>query len=324
LQLTREYFSTGELKMEQRVTQDGDYTMNYRYSRLGRLLGYTDVLRQEQSYEYDAQGRLQKTQLGTTVSTFAYDSLGQTAKIHTSDSVSGQSVGTTLKYDEFGREILRTFDLNGVEQTLSQVYNDVDGLKQRTLKQGAAVLRDELYEYDLRGRLTNYNCTGTEPPVDPYGKAITRQVFTFDALDNLTLVMTHFEGVFNRARYFYENEDKTQLSQVTNTHADYPSPIDLAYNMDGHLIRDEESRTLEYDALGRLTHVSGLPGETPGSYRYDPLDTMTGVNGEGGQEQRFYQDGELANQIKGDTSSTFMRGDKVVLAERQAGAGPKS
>ncbi|MCX2899612.1 RHS repeat domain-containing protein [Pseudomonas mandelii] len=70
LALSRTYYSTGELKSEKRVVVDGEYTMDYQYSRLGRLLGYTDVLRQTQGYEYDGQGRLTKTQLGTTASTF--------------------------------------------------------------------------------------------------------------------------------------------------------------------------------------------------------------------------------------------------------------
>jgi len=43
-----------------------------------------------------------------------------------------------------------------------------------------------------------------------------------------------------------------------------------------------------------------------------------------GNERRFYRNGELANQIQGDDSSTFLRGEGVVLAEHQAGAGPKS
>jgi YD repeat-containing protein len=326
LKLTRDYYSTGELKSESRAVKDGEntseYTMNYQYSRLGRLLGYTDVLRQEQSYEYDPQGRLKETQLGTTVSKFTYDSLGQTATINTSDS--GQVVGITLEYDEFGRETLRTFDLNGVGQTLSQAYNDVDCLTQRTLKEGDTVLRCETYQYDLRGRLTIYECTGTQPPVDPYNKAISKQVFTFDAMDNLTLVMTHFGEEQNRARYWYENPDKTQLSKVTNNHADYPQEILLKYNVDGHLICDEESRTLEYDALGRLIEVRGESGGLDGSYDYDPLDTVSGVSNEGGQEHRFYKGDELTTQISGSIRSSFMRGDNKVLAEHQAGVVPKS
>ncbi|MGE8065832.1 RHS repeat-associated core domain-containing protein [Pseudomonas sp. NPDC089569] len=68
-----------------------------------------------------------------------------------------------------------------------------------------------------------------------------------------------------------------------------------------------------------------MPGETPSGYRYDPLDTLSGVDsGDGAQSQRFYRDGDLANQVQGANSSTFMRGDGVVLAEHQAGADPKS
>jgi RHS repeat-associated protein len=325
LQLTREYYSTGEPKSERRIVEGNEYTMHYRYSRLGRLCAYTDVLEQEQRYQYDAQGRLEQTQLGTTVSTFAYDALGQTARIHTHDSLSGQSVGITLEYDEFGRETLRIFDLDGVEQQLSQVYNDVDGLKQRTLRQGAVVLRDESYVYDLRGRLTDYTCTGTQPPIDPYNKPISSQVFSFDALDNIKSVLTSFPGGTNTATYTYDTvSDPTQLLSVANDHADYPSSIELEYNLDGHLIRDEASRTLEYDPLGRLVSVSGPAGEPPAGYSYDPLDTLAGLDDGSGKEQRFYQDGELTSQVKGANSSTFLRADGVVLAEHQAGADPKS
>ena len=322
--LTREYYSTGEPKREKRTVAQGEYTMDYRYSRLGRLLGYTDVLRQEQTYRYDAQGRLVHTQLGTTSSTFTYDLLGRPETITTSDTGSGQSVGVTLDYDEFDRETLREFDLDGVKQQMTQKYNDVDGLALRTLKEGTVVLRDETYGYDLRGRLTTYNCVGTQRPVDPYGKTITSQVFSFSPVDNLQLVLTTFDGGSNRAIYTYDTVDPTQLRKVVNTDVDYPAEILLDYNADGHLIRDEANRTLEYDALGRLISVSALPGETPGSYHYDPLDTLAGVNDGGGQEQRFYQDGSLANQIKGANSSTFIRGEDVVLAELKAGADPKS
>jgi RHS repeat-associated protein len=106
---------------------------------------------------------------------------------------------------------------------------------------------------------------------------------------------------------------------VTNTHECYPPEINLMYNLDGHLISDEVGRTLEYDALGRLTDVSGLPGETPSHYRYDPLNTVVGQD----DEQRYYQDGELATRIQGEQRNTVMRANGNALAERQEGADPK-
>jgi len=100
--------------------------------------------------------------------------------------------------------------------------------------------------------------------------------------------------------------------------------IELKYDADGHMIRDEKNRELEYDSLGRLTEVSALPGETPSGYSYDPVDKLVGRDGSGDQEQRFYRNGDLVNQIQGSSSSTFMSGQGVVLAEQQVGDGPKS
>ncbi|PPA00682.1 hypothetical protein C4E44_28615 [Pseudomonas sp. MWU12-2312b] len=229
-----------------------------------------------------------------------------------------------MEYDGFGRETKRTFDLNGTLQTLTQVYNAVDQLVQRTLREGQSLLRDETYGYDPRGRLIEYQCEGPLAPEDPYGKVIVSQVFRFDARDNLTRVITDSTDGSNVAVYFYEGDDPVQLTRVTNTGADYPAEIKLEYDEDGHLVRDECGRLLEYDALGRLISVSALPGETPSDYRYDPLDTLSSRDSGGGKDQRFYQNGALANQIQGTNSSTFMRGEGVVLAEHQAGAGPKS
>ncbi len=314
-QLDRDYYSTGLLKSEKRISEGSEYTMHYQYSRLGRLLSYTDVLGQEQTNQYDDKGRLTQTSLGTLCSDFTYDALGRTASITTHDSAGGQHVAINLEYDELGREVLRTFDLNGTEQCMVQAYDDVDDMIKRTLSDGAGTLRDEDYRYDKRGRLVGYDCAGPQQPVDAYGNHITGQIFSFDGINNLTLVMTMFEGESNRARYFYEGADPAQLTRVTNT-VYTPEELRLVYDLDGNLILDEAGRTLTYDPLGRLIEVS-----TPGAgihYRYDPQDQLAGETRDGDQDQRFYRDGALANQLGGSQSSTFMRGDGYLLAEQQS------
>jgi RHS repeat-associated protein len=313
ISLSRDYFTTGELKSEQR-TQGADtpFDMQYRYSLEGRLLTFTDVLGQVQTHDYDDAGRLTATVLGTTTAQFTYDGLGRIKTIVTTDSASKQHVGIALDYDEFGRETKRTFDLNGTEQTLSQVYDDKDALVQKTLREGSQVLRDEAYAYDLRGRLIEYTCAGSQPPTDPYGQLICAQTFEYDALDNLTLVKTGS----NAATYLYETPgDPTQLTRVTNTDAAYPPQIVLEYDADGNLIADEAGRTLEYDALGRLLSVSSRDGGDPGHYRFDPLDTLASTADGGSTEQRFYQTGDLANTIKDGKGTTFLRGGGVLLGE---------
>ncbi|WP_449126261.1 RHS repeat domain-containing protein [Pseudomonas viridiflava] len=315
--LGREYFSNGELKSETRTSGTEVHTMHYLYSLEGRLLEYKDVLGQVQTYTYDSYGRIQKTELQDAISgTFFHDPLGQVQRIET---VSGeQQVMTALEYDDFGRETQRSFDLDGVIQVMTQVWDNTDQLKQRTLKQGDTLLRDEVYSYDSRGRLTGYTCSGSQPPVDAYGKAITSQLFRFDILDNMTQVRTVFDGGSNIATYHFENDkDPTQLSRVSNSYPDYPAEIKLLYDADGNLLQDEAKRTLTYDALNRLTSVSA-PGGGPvdtGDYRYDPLDTLSGH----GDDQRFYNAGQLSTRLTGDKPCSYLRGGPHLLADTDKG-----
>lgn len=159
-QLSREYYSTGELKSETRTHGSDVYAMHYRYSRQGRLMAYTDVLNQTQTCEYDAAGRLRQTTLGQTVATFTYDELSQVKQIETVDGQ--QYLTVDLEYDDAGRETKRTFDLSGVIQVMTQEFDLSDQLKLRILSEGSTLLRNEAYTYDARGRLTRYSCAGTQ------------------------------------------------------------------------------------------------------------------------------------------------------------------
>ncbi|WCM48895.1 hypothetical protein OH720_17915 [Pseudomonas sp. WJP1] len=332
LKLSREYFTNGEIKSETREQADAPpLSMYYHYSRQARLLKYTDVLEQVQTYVYKKlTGQLESTTLGTTTSKFCYNSLGQTVWIETVDGK--QRLEIKLTYDDQGREVLREFDF-GADQTqqLSQVYNEVDQLVQRILKEGETVLRDETYEYDVRGRLFVYQCSGTQQPVDPHNRPIEMQSFIFDEVDNLLRVDTwspdtdNAPGGRNRANYTYSTDDPAQLIKVVSKfESDPEQTIYLDYDADGNLLHDEVGRSLGYDDLGRLISVSASPGEDPSDYRYDSLDKMASQSTGGSEQQRFYQGDNLVNLRDATNSSTFVTANGVVLAEHQAGAGPKS
>ena len=319
-ELERDYFASGELKEERRVQGGETYAMQYQYSLDGLLLSYTDVVGATQTWTYDSSGRLESTKAGTLVSTFTYNALGQTASIETVDSAQAQSLRISLEYDDVGREVLRSFVLpGGVEQQLAQAYDAADHLQQRTLREGSTLLRDETFEYDPRGRLELYTATGPNSPLDPQGKQIQSQSFKFDALDNLTEVTTVFAGGSNIALYEYNGEDPVQLSAVSNSHADYPARIELDYDANGNLTVDEAGRLLDYDALGRLLSVSAA-GDAPAvDYGYDALDSLTNSQSTEGKEQRFYRDGQLANQLRGEEQRSFVRAGEHLLAEHQSG-----
>ena len=285
-ELTRDYFSTGELKLETRTVGNESWSMTYGASLQGRALTYQDVLGQTQHYKYDTAGRLEKTWLGGLSTTFSYDELGNLKSYKTCDGVEGEDEAacvqwllTELEYDDLGREKLRRFTFPDSVQELTQEYSALDQLTLRVLSEGGEILREENYDYDLRGRLEGYTCTGPLAPQDPCGKTIREQQFAFDRIDNITWVYTAFDGdegkqESNEATYLFGNEaDPAQLTGIENTHADYPAPVTLSYDPDGNMISDEQGRRLDYDPLGRLASVELLDGTVAG-YGYDALDRL--------------------------------------------------
>ena len=158
----------------------------------------------------------------------------------------------------YGREILRTFDLSGVEQTLQQEYDEVDNLTSRVLSEGAQIIRDERYSYDARGRLEVYECTGSQPPIDPFGKPINTQIFIFDELDNITEVTTLYaDGGTHNAVYQFTSLDPVQLTSFSySVDGGERTIVELVYDENGNLVEDEAGRLMAYDELNRLRSVS--------------------------------------------------------------------
>ncbi|WP_338473794.1 RHS repeat-associated core domain-containing protein [Pseudomonas sp. MS646] len=339
IELGRTYDDQGQIKTETRTVTDvaEPYEMTYVHSRLGRLIRYHDVTGQVQSFEYDrTNGRLTHTQLAEPGansyirSDFTYNDQGLMARIATVDAAN-TSATIELEYDAQGRETLRTFHLNGSRSWLKQCWNSLDQIEQRELSEGASVgetvLRNETYRYELRGRLEEYRCEGPQVPADPFGNPMSRQLFFFDALDNHEEVRTTFKkgqaSESNTARFFYENLDPVQLTRVTNSHADYPD-IELEYDANGNLIKDEEGRTLVYDLLSRLVEVSGSGSDDTRTYGYDGGDQLSVSANDTDREQQFYRDGKPVNSVGAAQSRTYVSVEGVPLAERQEGALPKS
>lgn len=288
----RSYFSTGDVDTETR-TIDGEaqpFVMKYRYSLLGRLESYTDVLGQEQTYDYDEYGRLASTHLAGVNATFTYNAFGLTESYTTEEG--GRRLITTLKYNEFDLETRRTFDFGDVIQTLHQSYNDVDGMSRRTLTEGPEgsekVLRDEHYGYDTRDRLTDYTCKGKDdvsmpeqPPEDPWGNKIYSQLFLFDAVNNITLLTTTDtkQGIHRTTYHFKNDADPAQLTAYTHLPDGGSAQVfDLKYNDYGCMTKDGQGLIMTYNAMNQL-----ITAERDGlvqTYSYDAKDVLSGTGGE--------------------------------------------
>jgi len=310
----RSYFTTGEVENETRTIDGVPFKMKYRYSLLGRLEGYTDVLNQEQVYSYDAYGRLKETSLAGVKATFTYNDFGLIESYTTEEG--GRKLITSLAYNEFDLETRRSFDFGDKIQTLEQWYNDVDGMSQRTLTEGPTgsetVLRDEHYVYDLNDRLTIYTCKGKDddtmpeqPPEDPWGNKIYSQTFTFDAVNNIkTLTTTDTDKGLHRTRYDFNNTaDPAQLTGFIHVPAGKPQQqYTLEYDDYGNMISDGQGLTMRYNAFNQLTSAK-RDGEEQ-AYLYDAKDILSGTGPElDGAAQAYHEDLVLKIKSKRDAEA---------------------
>ncbi|MCU1763733.1 type IV secretion protein Rhs [Pseudomonas sp. 14P_8.1_Bac3] len=317
-----EYDRAGRLKREASTVGADEKAASYTYSLGGRPLSCIDVLGETHATDYDDAGRPRSFKHRALNATFSYNTLGQLMTIDTRAAKAQRSLVTRLAYDDFGREVSRTFELGGgVTQVLSSTYTLANKLAQKTLKQDQQVLRSERFTYDCRGRLSLYECEGTQRPRDAQGKEIRRQRYVFDALDNILTLETEFPDGVNLATFEYLASDPTQLTNIRNSHPDYPAPAVLRYDPNGHLIEDEQRRKLAYDPLGRFTQVTDATDEVIRTFYYDARDQLVELSQPSGPAtRRFYQKGRHSNEIRGARKRTLLRSAGVLLGQDRQGS----
>ncbi|OCR22899.1 hypothetical protein AFK24_21960 [Pseudomonas syringae] len=258
-QQQRNYSPSGKLASDS-LSEEGQISLAtvQRNSLNGLPMLYVNASGVKQMIRYDALCRIAQVEQGTVKADYAYDQQGRVCRIDTLDAQSQRKLVTELEYDDFGREVRRvlTVDSNQPEE-LSQQFNESDKLIRRSLRRGSSLVRDEVFAYDVRGRLERYQCDGEHLPVDCCGKAILRQTYTFDELDNIRQLKTEFAQGENVSTYEYEYSDKTQLSRVRHSHPDYAmQEATFTYDRDGNQLNDEHGRRMIYDDLGRLASVA--------------------------------------------------------------------
>ncbi len=265
LEKTLDYYASGLLKTETWKNASGpERSASHRHSLLGAAQSYTNVFGVQQVVTHDALDRPKKLTHGTLTAELTYDSFGRVHRIDTREGL--QSMVTDIVFDDFGREVSRTFTAVAGGKTVTQVlgmrYDHSGRLERRKLEQAGEVLRQEEFTYDERGRLVNYLCSGSQPPVDPWGKPIGRQQFRFDAYDRILSITTRFPGGSNTTRYDYEETDPAQLTRIVHSHPHYPSDLhDMQWDGAGRLVGDERGRTLHWNRHNQLIEVAAPAGE---------------------------------------------------------------
>lgn len=307
-----EYLPSGLISKESVCIKNGpEYSAVSAYSMAGRLLSYTDANGQRQEMQYDNQGRPQKLVQGALNVTYAYD---DTSRLSVSsvqkEHEGGTCLTTHLTYDDFSREIGRmVYKGNETLYELIQTYYETGHVNTRRLEDArGSLLRQESFQYDEHDRLVDYQCQGPQSPSNEKGLQLQRQSFVFGSYDNLTQVTSVFQdGSQNVAKYLYNAQDVTQATRITNTHPSYDTQVDLEYDQNGCLTRDDQLNRLEYDAMNRLTAVKDQNGNIRSQYHYDASGKLVGQVIPGKAEYHLhYRENMLVGFTSGDKQVSYV------------------
>ncbi|KAM0247112.1 hypothetical protein ACHAQJ_009967 [Trichoderma viride] len=306
------YLRSGLLKHATIKTSDTQMlSTESTYSMAGKVLSYTNVHGEKQTYAYDGFGRLRELTQGGVKATIEYDKSNRPYTSCVLDEATQRSVTTLREYDDFGREIVRTVS-QGTETMyrLTQTFNETSLVTGRLTEDGkSTVIRDEAFAYDNCNRLFSYKCKGTRPPLDEKGHAIKEQHFVFDSYDNIVEESTTFQDSSENTRcYIHSKEDPTQLVQITNKdHPEYPAKIELSYDKNGCLVKDEQGRILKYDSRNLLRSVSdGKNNRILSEYRYDAAGRLVCQEVEGKHTYFYYRGDALIAMTKDNTKVSLI------------------
>ncbi|KAJ0417510.1 hypothetical protein BJY00DRAFT_315802 [Aspergillus carlsbadensis] len=105
----------------------------------------------------------------------------------------------------------------------------------------------------------------------------------------------------------YAKNDPTQLIGITNGNPNFPPPVELAYDANGCLIRDEKGRTLEYDSGSRLQAVRDKDGPLISQSSYEAGGRLICQSiPDQPDTYLFYRDDKIISSKTGDSRVSYL------------------
>ena len=270
------------------ITDSKGGKIKYTHDSMSRPLTRTDQLNRVETYQYDAYGNLWKaTDHKNQVTEFTYDVFNRPTLVKYHDNST-----TAYAYDEKARVASVTDSAGG---TITYGYDAYDRVNSETTASGTVN-----YAFDAGGRLESMKAPNQ--PLVTYGydtadriQSITQdgQVvsFTYDDADRRTS-MTLPNGIVA----YYTYDTASQLKSLT-------------YKLGSTVIGDV---SLEYDANGRRTHVSGSLAQipSPGTFDNTSYDAANRQNAVNAQSLTYDQNGNLTSD--GTSTYTWNARDELI------------
>lgn len=262
-----------------------------KFSPAGKCIEYTDATGKTQTISYNHRGKVTETDDPDIKTTRVYGPFDRLKSQEVYNKKTHKRLTVEFTYNALGDEVERRIVADGVRATEIRIEQKLYAngqLAWRKISKGEQLLREENFTYNARHLLTGYTCSGSDLPVDSYNKAISKLALSYDALANITICTTHFGTDQDTAHFHYENTDvPCQLSKVTHTHADYPAVVELRYDANGCMTRNEKGQVLGYDALNRLKTLQD--GTDTYLYHYDPQGRLRSRSKLSARTDWYYQ-----------------------------------
>ncbi|MCG7495391.1 RHS repeat protein [Vibrio sp. Of7-15] len=291
---------------------------SYSYSPMGVLLEQTDFIGMSKSVTYDSLGRIERaefiTKNGSSQNSIniSYDVYSRPIEYIYSNS--NDTFSNKVYYNSLGIESRQTTHKNGANSAdvdLSQHYLNNLKIKERTITIPGKRDTSENMEYDQVGRLTQYRTVGELTPRDHIDQ-ISYQNFHFDIYDNIDSKETNYKSINENVvvDYQYNDQNKTQLSQISQTGENHI----ISHDISGNLLNDEFGNQYEYDAFNRLISIHDSFGNVINQYQYDARGFLI--------SQRpfnhppiylYYQHNSIANEYSPDHSTSYIGVDNKLI-----------
>jgi YD repeat-containing protein len=266
----------------------GHVTSITAYNAHGQPLTIIDPNGLTTTLAYDARQRLTSRTVGTEVTSYEYDGVGQLTKVTLPDasfltySYDGAHRLNGMQ-DNLGNRIAYTLDAmgnrtqeqvydpaNALAQTRSRVYNSLNRLFQEL---GASSQTTE-YGYDNQGNVTSVK--------DPLNHTTANQ---YDAVNRLKQVIDPNLGV---TQYAYNGLDAlTSVADPRSFVTGYA--VDGLGNLMAQASPDTGTTSNTYDAAGNLLTQTDAKNQTT-TYAYDALNRVTLISFQDGSKQAYAYD----------------------------------
>ena len=305
----------------QSIALDGDMPRHYEndVTPAGRRIVSTNPDGRPRRFDYDALGRPSLIEDSDVRVTLAYDELSRLVSRTT--QACGGKLAERTSYDERGRiAVMRiTPDDTDAERRLQFRWRADGKLRQRlSTDRDDRLLRDEVFDYDNRGRLTAHRVAFAmegEYPRDEHGMEFVLQTFAFDAIDNALAVATTFiDGDIDVASHTYDDVDPDRLVRVSHSASERGVDRVIEYDDNGNVTSDGAGRSFAWDAAGQLHSMMSDSGLQTSYYR-GPTGRVNIVVRDGVRAFRYHSDGKVVFETSVDGDRRYVRVGKRVVAE---------